>query len=382
MFPLLLFGSLALSSFFAIADKGLTRQVVSGLALVSVIAALYPVLGHRALACDDERAGSWYLAIVIPMACMLFLVSPAFMPSLFGLYPLCYSMVDRLRTQLIAAGTLSIGVVIANAYVDNWTQRAWFNGLVIGGVSLLFSIVMGNWIGGVIKLSKARQALIEELQSTRAELAQAQHETGVRDERERLSAEIHDTLAQGFSSILMLVRSAQSSIGVDQEQAARLLASAADTAQDNLNEARALVNALAPVPLQHASLGDALRRLGERFQTDTGIVTDVTIIDLADVALRPAEDVVLLRAVQESLTNVRRHAGATSVMITLDYSSTPVRAQVIDNGHGFETDTGHTEGAGGDGRGISGMRARIGGVGGQMRIESAPGRTAVEVTLG
>ena len=376
VFPLFLYVSLGITSIVAIVVDGMSRRAVVGLVLSGAIALLYPVLGRPALACKNERQGALFLILVVPLATALFLVRPFFLPALFGLYPLCFALVSRFALQVLAAGSLSAAVVLSTARDSGWSSSGWTAGAVIGSASFAFSVIMGGWISGIIDESRARQGLIDELQATRAQLAQVEHDAGVRAERERLSAEIHDTLAQGFSSLLMLVRSAHTAIGTDDARARALLNSAEQTAKDNLAEARSLVQSLAPVALQDASLSDAVRRLAKRTQDDTGMTVVVNISGSAgDAGLTPAEDVVLLRAIQESLTNVRRHALATGVTIAVRYDAQPVTAAVTDNGVGFDPATT-------GGSGLAGMRSRLNSVGGRLTVNSSPGLgTTVELCL-
>src|SRR5690606_29127123 len=94
---------------------------------------------------------------------------------------------------------------------------------------------------------------------------------GVLDERERLSREIHDTLAQGLSSIVLLLRAAESALPHDTDLAGTRIAEARESASANLAEARRFVRDLAPPSLTGANLPEALRRLCERVGRTDGI---------------------------------------------------------------------------------------------------------------
>jgi signal transduction histidine kinase len=367
-------GSLLLATAIVLVNLGFTQRSLTGVAIVAVLIASYAAFGHQAMVCENERRGGFFLALTVPLACALFLVSPAYLLSLFGFYPLCFTLVDRVRSQLFASIGHSISVAIANASSENFSASAWLTGGLIGLVSLLFSLMMGFWNRGIIKESKNRQTLINELTQTRSELARVQHDAGVRDERQRLSAEIHDTLAQGFGSILLLARGAQSALSVDHEKAQLLLANIEATAQENLHEARALVEHLAPAALQNQSLVDAVSRVSQRTQTESGILITV-IVHGSPIALPPADEVVILRAIQESLTNVAKHSQASTASVALHYNTTPIQAIVRDNGQGFvsESPTGF---------GLSGMRSRLASVGGAVNVKSSPGSgTEVQVSL-
>ena len=124
-----------------------------------------------------------------------------------------------------------------------------------------FSVAFGRWVFGIIAQSYDRASLIEQLGQTRAELARANRRAGVLAERQRLSGEIHDTVAQGFTSIIMLLQAADADVERQPAAARGHLALALQTARDNLAEARALVAALAPAGLEPGALDAALRRL-------------------------------------------------------------------------------------------------------------------------
>ena len=126
-----------------------------------------------------------------------------------------------------------------------------------------FSLFYGRWVSRIIAQSAERAEIIDQLEATRAELSAAQHEAGRMAERQRLSADIHDTLAQGFTSILMLIQAAQADLDGSHPRAGKHLDLAARTARENLAEARALVADLAPAQLEGATLPDALRRLSQ-----------------------------------------------------------------------------------------------------------------------
>ena len=376
VFPLFLYVCLGITSVLAVTVDGFSRRTVIGLGLSAAIGALYPLLARPSLVSRNERQGALFLALMVPLAIALFLERPFFLPALFGLYPLCFSLVSSWYGQVIAAGGLSVGVVLSTAGDSGWTRSGWIAGALIGSASFAFSVIMGGWISRIIDESRARQGLIDELQATRTQLEHVQHDAGVQAERERLSAEIHDTLAQGFSSLLMLVRSANGYVGLDNDRVRSLLTSAEQTAQDNLDEARSLVQSLAPVALQHADLADALRRLAEKTARESGLAVFVEITGSAvKASLSPAEDVVLLRAVQESLTNVRRHAHASNATVRLRYDATPVAASVTDDGSGFDPNVAV-------GAGLAGMRTRLASVGGRLDVTSAPGQgTSVDLSL-
>ncbi len=181
--------------------------------------------------------------------------------------------------------------------------------------------------------------VIDELRSTRAQLAAVERAHGVQDERSRLSREIHDTLAQGFTSVIALSRAASSALERDDVDKAReRLAMIESTAVDNLAEARVIVAELTPGHLQSRTLVEALARLADTMTRETGIQVS------SSVAGEPAPlggnaEVVVLRCAQEALSNVRRHSGAQTAAVTLAYEAERVALEVIDDGSGFDPAT-------------------------------------------
>jgi signal transduction histidine kinase len=233
-------------------------------------------------------------------------------------------------------------------------------------VSLLFSLLLGLWISRIIRQSRDRADLIAQLEATRSELAAAHHAQGVMAERERVAREIHDTLAQGFTSIVMLSQVAADDVDRDPAAARGRLETIEAVARENLAEARGLVAAFSPVDLVGATLPDAVGRLAERFGAETGLAVDVdTVGDFSGIGRE--QEVVVLRVAQEALTNVRRHAQAREVAVRLVADESRVRVEVRDDGVGFAP-------AAGPGFGLAGMRGRVREVGGDLDVASAPGR--------
>lgn len=239
---------------------------------------------------------------------------------------------------------------------------------VVGVVALCVASggQFGWWIQRIIKQSRERADLIAQLAATRAELAESERQEGMLAERQRLAMEIHDTLAQGFTSILMLLEAAESAppaqARVHQERAARV-------ARENLAEARALVSAQPPTELVGSSLPDALRRLVGRLGEETCVAASWELTGEAR-GLHAGTEVIVLRCAQEALTNVRRHAAAARAVLRLRYLPDGVRLEVADDGTGFDP----TAGAG---FGLAGMRERVTQVGGHLAIRSTPGSGTV-----
>ncbi len=208
-----------------------------------------------------------------------------------------------------------------------------------------------------------------------AEMARA---AGVLEERQRLAREIHDTVAQGLTSIVTQLEAAEQALPTDEVALARHLDLARRTARESLTEVRRSVQDLRPELLEGSSLPHALSRVVDRWAAETGIPAR-TIATGTPYRLPPDAEVTLLRAAQEALANTRRHARANAVEVTLSYMEDQTTLDVHDDGAGFDmSDTNAARG----GFGLAGMRERVSMLGGKLVVESAPGEgTTVMATL-
>jgi signal transduction histidine kinase len=207
-------------------------------------------------------------------------------------------------------------------------------------------------------------------------------EAGIRAERQRMAREIHDTLAQGLTGIVTQLQAAEQAIDRvgeraggrvagqafdDQARWRRHVAAATQLARDSLTEARRSVHALRPEPLETGRLSEALADVASRWSALNAIPVQVTTTGTARV-VQPEAEFALLRAAQEALANVARHARATRVGLTLSYMESEVALDVRDDGVGFDaavTDN--------DGFGLIAMRQRIAALSGTLQVESEPG---------
>jgi signal transduction histidine kinase len=229
---------------------------------------------------------------------------------------------------------------------------------------------------GIMVVTATRQrgqlaAVVAELEASRAESARLSREAGVAAERERLAHEIHDTLAQGFTSIVALAQAVQVELDTNPAAACQHIELIGSTARENLAEARVMVAGLTPTALDEGSLAAAIRRQCDRLAAETGIAVHISVDDVP--ALGMATDVVLLRATQEAFANVRKHSHATDVHVRVATTADHVRLSVQDNGIGL--DGGHVEGFG-----LRGMRSRVAQVGGAMSVSPTPG-SGLTVTI-
>jgi signal transduction histidine kinase len=339
------------------------------LALLGVIAAAYVVLGSRAMTRRDVRWAVAYQVVAWSALLGIQWVDPGTQAWLlfFTLFPQMWAM---LSTRWAVIGTV---VVVTAFAVLRWAQLDFSTDglveiLVSSTISMGLSLSLGLFINRIVAEAETRALTIDELRTTQAQLASSERDRGVHEERERLSREIHDTLAQGFTSVVALARAADSALGRGDVAAAReRLALLERTASDNLDEARLIVAELTPGHLQSRTLGEALHRLGAAVSSENGLRADVHV-EGQPVPLGGSAEVVILRTAQEALSNVRRHARAGHVDLTLAYLD-PKRVvlEVRDDGRGFDPQVPRA------GFGLDGVRARAAQLGGAVRVDSEPG---------
>ncbi|MFI5875578.1 sensor histidine kinase [Streptomyces sp. NPDC051445] len=193
-----------------------------------------------------------------------------------------------------------------------------------------------------------QRVLIADLVRTRRDLAASERQAGVLAERQRLSAEIHDTVAQGLSSQRMLLQAAERVWASDPDTAREHLREASEISSRGLAEARRFVHDLAPAGLAAHTLPDALAVLAER-ESRPGLAVQYRL-DGDPVPLPERVEAALLRIAQGALANVREHAAATRCVLTLTCQDDLVSLDIADNGRGF----GPSRPEGTDGRGRAG----------------------------
>ncbi len=346
------------------------RSVVAVGALTA-LALTYLLWGRRIVRDDGHLRQRWTLAVVVValVAVAMFANTTASF-ILFMVCPLLFSTLEFRPAAVLTTLVILLSPLSAIA-ADGLQGPALHILLPMTAILVVFGILSGKFILHVIEESRARADLIDRLEASQAEVSRLSREAGTAAERERLAREIHDTLAQGFTSIVTLAEAIESELDTDPAAARRHVELAARTARENLAEARTMVAALAPADLASGSLVDAVRRQAGRLADETGVSVEYEV-DGALPAIGMAGEVVLLRGAQEALNNVRRHAAASSVSVRLSVVDDAVRLSVRDDGVGFDP-------AGVSGFGLRGMRSRAEQVGGRLSVRSGPRGT--ELTL-
>ncbi|MFB7372068.1 sensor histidine kinase [Streptomyces sp. NPDC056222] len=306
-----------------------------------------------------------------------------------------FDVVQLLPRRLVRAGLLVTAVTMAGSQSGGLPPASLMNWIAFGGLFALnacLAVVFAHLGSKEAERAAERATTITELARANARLEQAlaenaalqaqlllqAREAGVADERRRLAAEIHDTLAQGLAGIIAQLQVVTAT--PDPELARVHVQRAADLARHSLGEARRSVQNLSPVALEHDTLPEALKKTVADWSERTGITTRFTVTGTEE----PLHDEVaatLLRIAQEALANAERHSGASRAGVTLSYMGDEITLDVRDDGRGFDPGAVPAR-TGGGGFGLDGMRARAERLTGTVALETRPGEgTAVSARV-
>lgn len=294
-----------------------------------------------------------------------------------------YSFVGYLDSGTWFRGRWMIGTVVVTAVLCAFGQAGgWYGLSAMPGVLVALIVVNVVIATFMTRLEQGRETAIEEREVAARKLQEAHdrnlvlqdqlidqaRERGVVQERARLSREIHDTVAQGLVGV---IRQLEAIPGDRLEpQVRHRVVVAEDAARASLEEARRAVAALAPRQLQQQGLADAVRGELAVWTERTGQQAELSLDGEVDEA--GDHGAVVLRVVQESLSNAARHAGPCTVTVSLSGSPEVIMVDVHDDGVGFTPGNGQPAGPV-NGHGLAGMAARVTEVSGTVTVESAPG---------
>jgi signal transduction histidine kinase len=378
----LLIGSTLVSLFFVLRDTTLPTSAKQTGTILSIILLLW----HIGWAVYYRRSinirfyvggGLVYNVGLIVLWFALVQIDQAFYFILFGLISQFYFTLPLRWAAILTVVILSLMTYMVT--IGEGNPFSW----QVAGLYLVMAIVgilIGRWLSQIIQQSTERRDLIEQLEAAQLELAEAERKAGVMAERQRLAHEIHDTLAQDFISIIMHLDAAEQNVRPDDKTVQRHVGQAQEAARSGLRQARHVVEDLLPEPLAQAALPEAIAQVVARWSESSGVPAEFTVTGEV-VGLETAVDKVLLRVTQEALANVRKHAQAKDVCVTLSYLGDQVMLDVQDDGIGIaETRAAIQYKAGG--YGLVAMRERISALGGDVMIESEAGDgTTVVVSI-
>lgn len=335
---------------------------------------------------------AWLSTITVLWLVLLFL-SPTFV---WVAFPLMFLYLYLLTT---VAGVVAVVLLWAATWLLPWWDAVRATGpqppdlaTIIGpGIGAVLAVLISAAYRHLLAQAVHHQRVAAALQAAQTDLAATEHRAGQLEERERLAREIHDTLAQGFSSIVLVSRAARQSqeLSPSTQQSLELIE---ETASANLTEARGLIQHLGTADSAD-SLRTQLQQLTKRYETELAVRHQPVDMHLRWEGERsPAQlpspiSAAVLRTVQVGLGNVAAHAQATQVVITVGIWDDELTVDIFDNGVGFTvpdafypgftaTPGQHSDGET-SGYGLYGLRQRLAVLNGSLAVESAPGEGTV-----
>jgi signal transduction histidine kinase len=280
------------------------------------------------------------------------------------------------------------GAISALAIFGLWTGFAYFwanttpfrdpQVLVSVGLGAVSSLVLAGFIDQIISQSRQRQQLIDELQRAQMNLADAERQVGVLQERERIARDIHDNLGHALVAMSVQLEAAQRLYKVDTERASKHMDEMKLLTRDSMDVLRRTLAGLRAPSLGNRNLRQAIQESSLAFNQRSGVSVDCHIDDTAESLARPIADA-LWCVSQEALTNIDKHAKARHVQIDLNLLPNEVKLSVADDGIGIAWSRekmidGHY--------GLQGIRERVEGLGGKVDIVSTRNNgTRVEATI-
>lgn len=343
-------------------------------ALGVVVVAGWYAYGAIAKARGDLRVSpAVWVSILTALWVVLAFLCPAFVWIAFVLAMLCWHFLRApasVIAEVVIAGT-SIGATLLH------NPSVAVGGIIGPTIGIATAVAVTGIYHRISQMVDERDALVDDLITTRERLAQKERQAGVLAERERLGGEIHDGTGQSLASIILLLRSATSA---DTPEAQRdiQVQTALDTALAALAESRRFLLGLDSPTFDPAELTEAVRAHARR-ATERGLPAEVRVHGTG-VTLGPDITNALLRAAQEALTNAVNHARATHATVTITYLPDEVHLDVVDDGVGF--DPRRPSHSTRSGFGLRAMKSRVSEAGGSVSIESSDdGGTTVHAQL-
>lgn len=372
----------------------MSRYELAAAAALTVAGAVLQLWwGHAARTRPEpSKAGACYYALHWALAFALTWLNP-----FYAFYAVTgYFGAERLLPRrLVRIGLLATAVTMSGSQSGGLPPDGPVGWVVFGalfGVNVTLVIVFTHLAALEDERAVEQAETIRELEHTNVRLQQAldenaalhaqllvqAREAGVADERRRLAAEIHDTIAQGLAGIITQLQVV--SVTRTPDAAREHLARAQELARHSLGEARRSVQNLSPVALTDDSLPEALKKLVAQWSAETGVRAGFTVTGTVE-PLHDEVEATLLRIAQEALANTGRHAGAARVGVTLSYMDGEMTLDVRDDGRGFDPLALPPRSAEG-GFGLGGMCARAERIAGTVAVESELGHgTAVSARV-
>ncbi len=306
----------------------------------------------------------------------------------FAKDPFFWKQVPAIQELLFTAGP----VVCEDVETDPRVNGEWRDYLKRKGAKRFMAvpILVGGQVRGFVGVRHADQASYrpEEIELTQAlahqvmlalqlnEFAEQGQRAAVFEERNRMARDIHDTLAQGFTGVIVQLEAAEDAISCGyRKEADNHLHRAGELARQSLSEARRSVHALRPRALQEHNFWEALKGIIKNTTVGTALHATFAAQGKLPELPRPWQEN-LLHIGQEALTNTLKYAHARNFETRLSYKAKKLRLELRDNGNGFKVKDRH------DGVGLTGIRERVEQMGGELKITSSRGKgTKITVLL-
>ncbi len=257
-------------------------------------------------------------------------------------------------------------VAVARAEVETRIQRTF---LYIGAITLV-ALLMVFTTGMTLNIRERRLADVK-----LKELTQRIFDTQ-EEERGRVARELHDSISQILVAVRYALELAQRRAKTGDTRAGEDIDKGIDQLNGAIQEVRRISRDLRPGVLDDLGLGPALQSLIKDFSTRTGIDTEIQTVVFRNL-LDQESKIALYRVAQEALTNIERHANATSVSLRLRGHRRGATLQIADNGHGFRID----RRSGDSGIGLRNMQERIEQLDGRLDIRSTREGTVIEALV-
>lgn len=339
---------------------------------VSVVFLAWYVLGAvRAARSDAVVLAKWWLVVLAVIWLLMLVVSAEFIWVAFLLWLLAGHLFS-LRIAVVFTAATYLATIAAPLFHHGAVSTPSVIGSLIGAV---FALGLSRGYIELLREGRRREELIRSLEAAHRslvdlqdELALTQRHAGEIRERTRISRDVHDTVAQEISSI-RLIAHAEVDRTTD-PHAREVLRQVESLAAQGSRDIRRIIAELTPAELEDGALPAALRRLLNRLE-ESGLSTRLDVDET--VPPLPAEvEVALLRTAQSALANVRQHAQASRVKVSLIDSEGMIRMDIVDDGVGMADHDARTRGTD-SGFGLDFIAARMRELGGDLVIETNPG---------
>lgn len=264
---------------------------------------------------------------------------------------------------------LATDLVVALSYLAaTWPGRFTLPYAEQLGTRIFFLVL----VGGIARAIAANES------ERGRELALLREQVAVAEERARIAREIHDGVGHALTGAILQLELCQRLLRRDPEAAEAVLDEQKGLLRHAMNEARELVFQMRPMELAASGFAASVRRYAQQLTHRADVSVEVSLPE-GELPLSPAAELALARIIQEALANAARHSGARRISVVVSVDAEAVRCLIEDDGRGFDVEAPAPRAGG---FGLHGMKERAAALGGQVAVDSAPGRgTRVSVTL-